>query len=127
MAVGSGNRKSGKRPMRIAMIGHKLIPSRNGGVEVVVSNLAPRLVTLGDVVTCYNRTSEDSKKDGLPREYRGVKLIWTPTIKRRGLAAMSSSTARPSYLRNLPPSETSPSVPVRRVPHKFAQPGICRP
>lgn len=91
MAVGSGNRKSGKRPMRIAMIGHKLIPSRNGGVEVVVSNLAPRLVTLGDVVTCYNRTSEDSKKDGLPREYRGVKLIWTPTIKRRGLAAMSSS------------------------------------
>ena len=76
MAVGSGNRKSGKRPMRIAMIGHKLIPSRNGGVEVVVSNLAPRLVTLGDVVTCYNRPSEDSKKDGLPRLF-GKKIVVT--------------------------------------------------
>ena len=94
MADKSGNPKDKNRPMRIAMIGHKLIPSRNGGVEVVVSNLAPRLAALGDAVTCYNRTNEDSRKtggSGLPKEYRGVRLVWTPTIRRRGLAAMSSS------------------------------------
>ena len=93
MAV-NGKPESGDRPMRIAMIGHKFIPSRNGGVEVVVSNLAPQLAGMGDTVTCYNRTDEEAKAAGrkkLPREYEGVRLVWTPTIRRRGLAAMSSS------------------------------------
>ena len=77
------------------MIGHKFIPSRDGGVEVVVSNLAPHLVKLGYDVTCYNRTNKQQKKirkeRKLPKEYEGVHLIWTPTVDRRGLAAMSSS------------------------------------
>ncbi len=30
--------------MKIAMIGHKRIPSREGGVEVVVEEIATRLV-----------------------------------------------------------------------------------
>lgn len=80
---------------RIAMIGHKFIPSRDGGVEVVVSNLAPQLKEIGYDVTCYNRTNKDFKKlrksAPLPKEYRGVHLVWTPTVNRRGLAAMSSS------------------------------------
>ena len=84
-----------KTPKRIAMIGHKYIPSRDGGVEVVVSNLAPHLVKIGYDVTCYNRTNQEFKKmrksAPLPREYRGVHLIWTPTVDRRGLAAMTSS------------------------------------
>jgi glycosyltransferase involved in cell wall biosynthesis len=84
-----------KRPKRIAMIGHKFIPSRDGGVEVVVSNLAPHLAKLGYDVTCYNRTNAQFKKlrkDGaLMKEYRGVHLVWTPTVDRRGLAAMTSS------------------------------------
>ncbi len=82
-------------PKRIAMIGHKYIPSRDGGVEVVVSNLAPHLVEAGYDVTCYNRTNKQFKKlrkDGeLMREYQGVHLVWTPTVDRRGLAAMTSS------------------------------------
>ena len=84
-----------KTAKRIAMIGHKFIPSRDGGVEVVVSNLAPHLAKLGYDVTCYNRTNKEFKKQRksapLPREYKGVHLIWTPTVDRRGLAAMSSS------------------------------------
>ena len=84
-----------KTAKRIAMIGHKFIPSRDGGVEVVVSNLAPHLKEIGYDVTCYNRTSKQSRKlrkEGtLAREYRGVRLIWTPTVDRRGLAAMTSS------------------------------------
>ena len=84
-----------KRAGRVAMIGHKFIPSRDGGVEVVVSSLAPRLAETGYDVTCYNRTSRQSRKlrkEGkLAREYRGVRLVWTPTLDRRGLAAMTSS------------------------------------
>ena len=41
--------------MKIAMIGHKDYPSRIGGVEVVVAELAPRLVGMGHGVTVYNR------------------------------------------------------------------------
>ena len=85
----------GKTKKRIAMIGHKFIPSRDGGVEVVVSSLAPHLAGMGYDVTCYNRTNrqfkERRKTEALPREYRGVRLIWTPTVDRRGLAAVSSS------------------------------------
>ena len=88
--------KNQNNQRRIAMLGHKFIPSRNGGVEVVVSNLAPQLVKLGYDVTCYNRTNEDFKKarrsGPLDKAYQGVHLIWTPTINRRGLAAMSAST-----------------------------------
>lgn len=82
-------------PKRIAMIGHKFIPSRDGGVEVVVGNLAPHLAEMGYDVTCYNRTNNQFKKlrkeKPLMREYRGVHLIWTPTVDHRGLAAMTSS------------------------------------
>ena len=80
---------------RIAMIGHKFIPSREGGVEVVVSNLAPYLSKIGYDVTVYNRTNKQfkelRKKGELPHEYRGVRMKWAPTIDRRGLAAMTSS------------------------------------
>ena len=37
------------------MIGHKRIPSREGGVEVVVEELSTRMVDWGIPVTCYNR------------------------------------------------------------------------
>lgn len=37
--------------MKIAMIGHKRIPSREGGVEIVVEELATRMVEKGHSVT----------------------------------------------------------------------------
>lgn len=33
--------------MKIAMIGHKRIPSREGGIEIVVEELATKMVTEG--------------------------------------------------------------------------------
>lgn len=41
--------------LNIAMLGHKRIPSREGGIEIVVEELASRMVDLGHNVTCYNR------------------------------------------------------------------------
>ena len=35
-----------KKSLNIAMLGHKRIPSREGGIEIVVEELATRMVTL---------------------------------------------------------------------------------
>lgn len=43
------------KPLRIAMMGHKRVPSREGGVEIVVEELCTRMVKHGHKVTCYNR------------------------------------------------------------------------
>ena len=41
--------------LNIAMFGHKRVPSREGGVEIVVEELSVRLAERGYSVTCYNR------------------------------------------------------------------------
>ena len=41
--------------MKIAMIGHKRIPSREGGIEIVVEELSTRMVLKGHEVDVYNR------------------------------------------------------------------------
>ncbi len=49
--------KNNRNPeqLHIAMIGHKRVPSREGGIEIVVWELATRLRDLGYKVDCYNR------------------------------------------------------------------------
>ena len=81
--------------MNIAMLGHKRIPSREGGIEIVVEELSTRMVKEGHSVTCYNRSGHHvSGKEfdgGSIKEYRGVKLKSVFTINHKGLAAMTSS------------------------------------
>lgn len=83
------------RPLRVAMLGHKRIPSREGGVEIVVSELSTRMVNKNIKVTCYNRkghhvSGSDFDTQKL-KEYKGVKLKEVITIDKKGLAAMTSS------------------------------------
>ena len=84
-----------KEKFNIAMLGHKRIPSREGGIEIVVEELATRMVEQGNQVTCYNRSGHhmSGKKYDTSKlkKYRGVNLKTVPTINRRGLAAMTSS------------------------------------
>lgn len=84
-----------KDKMNIAMLGHKRIPSREGGIEIVVEELSTRMVKAGHSVTCYNRSGHHvSGKEfdgGSLKEYKGVKLKSVVTINRKGLAAMTSS------------------------------------
>jgi len=81
--------------MKIAFLGHKRIPSREGGVEIVVEELASRMVNLGHTVTCYNRTGKHAlnknEKIISLKEYKGIKLKKVFTIDVKGLAAMTSS------------------------------------
>lgn len=76
--------------MKIVMFGHKRIPSREGGVEVVVEQLSTRMAAMGHQVVCCNRTGRTAC-GAPPRQWAGVclKPVWTVDIK--GLAAVSSS------------------------------------
>lgn len=81
--------------LRIAMVGHKRVPSREGGVEVVVGALSTRMVALGNTVTCYNRSGEHIAGAQYSGEklhnYEGVTLKYVPTIQKKGLAALTAS------------------------------------
>lgn len=70
--------------MKIAMIGHKRIPSRSGGIEVVVEELSKRMAHLGHSVDIYNRYSGEEKLS----EYKGTKIIEIPTFNVPALHAM---------------------------------------
>ena len=84
-----------KQNLNIAMLGHKRIPSREGGVEIVVAELASKMVKRGHSVTCYNRKGHHiggAKFDTKPmKEYLGVRLKTVPTLDKKGLAAMTAS------------------------------------
>lgn len=78
--------------LKIAMIGHKRIPSREGGVEIVVDELSTRMVKLGHQVDAYNRSGyhvsgkKFDEKRG--RIYEGVRLITIPTFHNSSLNAV---------------------------------------
>lgn len=84
-----------KSKLRIAMFGQKRVPSREGGVEIVVEELATRLVKSGYEVCCYNRDghhiSGRQYDNNVLTEYKGIKIDTVPTIEKRGLAAVTSS------------------------------------
>lgn len=71
--------------MNIAMIGHKRIPGREGGVEVVVEELSVRMAALDHTVTAYNRRT---KAKAMPKTYKNVRLIDIPTIEKKSTDAV---------------------------------------
>lgn len=85
--------------LKIAMIGHKRIPSREGGIEIVVEELATRLVRSGHSVHAYNRKghhiagkSFDNRR--LERSYnnrfsyKGVEVLAIPTLESQRFNAL---------------------------------------
>lgn len=87
--------KNSSDKLNIAMLGHKRIPSREGGIEVVLEELSTRMVALGHRVICYNRNGHHVSGKEFDRKqqnsYKGVRLKTVPTIERKGLAAVTSS------------------------------------
>ena len=81
--------------MKVAMVGHKVVPSRRGGIELVLTSMCPLLVEAGVEVTCYNRSSDKVENEYVGtvenKVYRGVKLKKAWTIDAKGLAAMIAS------------------------------------
>ena len=86
------------KQLRIAMMGHKRVPSREGGIEVVVEELSTRMVDRGLSVTCYNRSGHhvsgaEFDLDAL-KEYKGIRIKTVPTIKRKGDGDIIGSTKK---------------------------------
>jgi len=81
--------------MNIIMFGHKRIPSREGGVEIVVEELSTRMAMLGHHVICYSRRGHHvsgMEFDGNSlSEYKGVKIKTVWTLDKKGLEAVTSS------------------------------------
>lgn len=77
--------------MRIAMIGQKRTGSREGGVEVVVGELAKRMAALGHEVTCYDRMGAGMPTE--PYERDGYRVVPVKAVDVKGLSALTSSFA----------------------------------
>lgn len=86
-SIGTNQRKylTERKNMRIAIIGHKRIPSNEGGIEKGVEQHSVRMAARGHQVTVYNRGGHnvygkefDKEKR---KEYKGVKIITVPTVK----------------------------------------------
>ena len=81
--------------MKIAMFGHKRIPSREGGVEIVVEELCVRMAQQDHEICCYNRAGHHVSGKEFDRDarqkYRNISIKTVPTIDIKGLAAVTSS------------------------------------
>lgn len=84
--------KKEKREKKVAMIGHKRIPSREGGVEIVVYELAVRLVQRGYGVDAYNRrgkhVSGKQFMEQIGKNYKGIRILSIPTFESGKLNAI---------------------------------------
>ncbi|MCM1125457.1 MAG: glycosyltransferase family 4 protein [Lachnospiraceae bacterium] len=77
---------------KVAQIGHKRIPSREGGVEIVVEEISVRLVKRGYLVDAYNRSGYhvsgkefDTKRNKI---YKGIRILTIPTFQNGKLNAI---------------------------------------
>ena len=81
--------------MKIVMLGHKRIPSREGGVEIVVEELSTRMAALEHEVIVYNRKGahvagigNEQKEYGKNYDYKGVKVKTAFTLPQKSLNAI---------------------------------------
>lgn len=83
--------------MRIAFIGHKRIPSREGGVEIVVDELSSRMSARGNRVVVYNRKGHNVagaefdntvNASDKPFSYQGVQVVPVTTIDAKAWRAV---------------------------------------
>ena len=80
--------------MKVAMIGHKRVPSREGGIEIVVEELSTRMVKQGIQVDIYNRSghnvagSKYDKNNKKLKNYKGCHIFKIPTFQNKKLNAV---------------------------------------
>jgi Glycosyltransferase len=74
--------------MKIAFIGQKGIPTKTGGVERYTENLALNMVQEGHEVFVYSRFSYNTER---LTEWKGVKIINTPSIPSKNFDAITST------------------------------------
>jgi glycosyltransferase involved in cell wall biosynthesis len=78
------------RKLRIAILGGRGIPSTYSGTETFFIELAPRLVERGHDVIVYCRKALFKER---PPTYKGVRLIYTPSIETKNLGTFTHTFA----------------------------------
>ncbi len=79
-----------KSKLRIALFGGRGLPHTYGGAEAFFLELAPRLVERGHEVIVYNRRALFPER---PKTYRGVRLIYLPSIETKALGTPTHTLA----------------------------------
>jgi glycosyltransferase involved in cell wall biosynthesis len=75
-----------ERPLRVAVLGTRGIPSAYSGLETVAEHLYAALAARGHQITVYcRRDHTDAPTD----EYRGVRLVRTPALRGRATETLS--------------------------------------
>lgn len=91
MGIGAGKLRRLKKEdeqMKIAMIGQKKVPSREGGVEIIVEELSTRMAAQGHEVTLFNRKRKREADEQPLIEYKGCKIKEIFTINKKSLDAI---------------------------------------
>ncbi|MDZ7957335.1 MAG: glycosyltransferase family 4 protein [Aulosira sp. DedQUE10] len=77
--------------MKIAVIGAKGLPPRQGGIEHHCAEVYPRIVEKGHSVDLFARSSTTHLSPFTQSEFQGVRVISLPCPGKKGLDALSSS------------------------------------
>jgi glycosyltransferase involved in cell wall biosynthesis len=78
------------RQLRIALFGARGIPHTYSGTETFFGELAPRLAERGHDVIVYCRSSLFPER---PKSYKGVRLIYLPSIETKNLSTPTHTLA----------------------------------
>lgn len=79
-----------ERKLRLAIFGGRGIPSTYSGTEAFFIEIAPRLAERGHEVIVYCRKSLFKER---PPEYKGVRLIYLPSIETKNLGTFTHTLA----------------------------------
>ncbi|MEM6754944.1 MAG: glycosyltransferase family 4 protein, partial [Cyanobacteria bacterium P01_C01_bin.38] len=77
--------------MKIAVIGAKGLPPRQGGIEHYCAEVFPRMVASGHSVDLFARSSYTDSSWLENYDYEGVKVISLPDVRMRGVDAFVTS------------------------------------
>jgi glycosyltransferase involved in cell wall biosynthesis len=67
-----------------------------GGFETVYSEVSSRLADMGHHVTVYSRR-QCYPEDNCPRHYRGVQIVYVPTLNTKNLSFLTATTSALGY------------------------------
>ncbi|MEL6458277.1 MAG: glycosyltransferase family 4 protein [Cyanobacteria bacterium J06641_2] len=86
--------------MKIAVIGAKGLPPKQGGIEHYCAEVYPRMVTRGHTVDLFSRSSYTDYTWLTKYDFQGVRVISLPSWKLRGIDAFITS-AQGAFATNL--------------------------
>lgn len=81
--------------LRVALIGTRGVPAQYSGFETCVEEVGFRLADRGHLVTVYCRSGADDARQG---EYRGMRLVHLPALRRRSLETLSHTAMSVAHL-----------------------------